>query len=245
MKNLIFLLITISICLSLSAFSQQRLEVEGKINLLNDNEADAPINGDIRYNASANNGAGDFEGFLNGVWCSLTTKIEYGCPDEFEGESIFINGLPVYTEYTDENGNSLLPADVVFTEECDCEDGDDEDGDGLIDCLDPDCAQEECCNVECNCTDGIDNDGDGNIDCLDQDCAQEECCFVECDCTDGIDNNGNGLVDCEDIDCCAEPGNNCPIPSSETACNCIDQMDNDGDGLSDCEDPDCAPWCQN
>jgi len=210
MKQIIFLLASIAILFHQNIYSQQRLEVEGKINLLNDNEADAPINGDIRYNASANNGAGDFEGFLNGVWCSLTTKIEYGCPDEFEGESIFINGLPVYTEYTDENGNSLLPADVLFKEECDCEDGDDEDGDGLIDCDDPDCAQEECCFVECDCTDGIDNDGNGLTDCEEIDCCSNpnNSCNqlpteTACNCIDQMDNDGDGLVDCQDPECAA------------------------------------------
>lgn len=51
-----------------------------------------------------------------------------------------------------------------------CTDGIDNDEDGLIDCLDPDCND---INVLCEdqfCGDGIDNDRDGLIDCDDPDC---------------------------------------------------------------------------
>lgn len=53
-----------------------------------------------------------------------------------------------------------------------CADGIDNDGDGLIDCQDPDCEANEACIDEV-CNDGIDNDGDGLTDCEDS----------ECDCT--------------------------------------------------------------
>ncbi|MFC2125183.1 FG-GAP-like repeat-containing protein, partial [Bacteroidota bacterium] len=52
-----------------------------------------------------------------------------------------------------------------------CNNGTDDDGDGLVDCNDSDCQYAS--NVErgCNCNDGSDNDGDGLTDISDADCA--------------------------------------------------------------------------
>ncbi|WP_373049497.1 hypothetical protein [Vulgatibacter sp.] len=50
-----------------------------------------------------------------------------------------------------------------------CDDGIDNDGDGLADCQDPDCSNQSTCAEIC--TDGIDNDGDGLVDCDDGECA--------------------------------------------------------------------------
>ena len=47
----------------------------------------------------------------------------------------------------------------------------DDDGDGLIDCVDNDCQFAATIEDGCNCDDGIDNDGDGNIDNADSNCA--------------------------------------------------------------------------
>jgi uncharacterized repeat protein (TIGR01451 family) len=53
----------------------------------------------------------------------------------------------------------------------DCTNGSDDDGDGLVDCQDTDCAdQPACANVEV-CGDCIDNDGDGLTDYDDPDCC--------------------------------------------------------------------------
>ena len=52
-----------------------------------------------------------------------------------------------------------------------CNDGIDNDGDGLIDCNDPDCQFPPAIELGCNCADGVDNDGDGKIDSLDPKCA--------------------------------------------------------------------------
>ncbi|MEC7984828.1 MAG: MopE-related protein [Myxococcota bacterium] len=112
-------------------------------------------------------------------------------------------------------------------EEQDCSDGDDNDGDGFIDCADTDCGSQVACQ-ELDCSDGADNDGDGVTDCDDSDCSTDGACFDQCD---GTDSDGDGLVDCDDPDC-----------EFDAACfeyTCDDSADDDGDGLIDCDDPDC------
>ncbi|MGR3310440.1 MAG: SBBP repeat-containing protein, partial [Candidatus Brocadiales bacterium] len=113
-----------------------------------------------------------------------------------------------------------------------CNDGVDNDCDGLVDLDDPDCdgfvPSPEICD------DGVDNDGDGLVDCLDPDCrvdADRDGTFALPSevCNDGVDNDCDGLVDLDDPDCGG--------PRSGEICN--DDIDNDGDGLVDCRDPDC------
>ena len=65
-----------------------------------------------------------------------------------------------------------------------CQDGIDNDQDGLVDCEDGDCQEilsEVCTKAEDSdalCNDGIDNDGDGLIDCLDDECTAIWPCYV-------------------------------------------------------------------
>ena len=77
-----------------------------------------------------------------------------------------------------------------------CNNGIDDDGDGLIDNNDPDCFMSEICN------DGLDNDGDGLIDCDDLDCdgCADNCPVAEI-CDNGIDDDCDGLIDDMDCDC--------------------------------------------
>lgn len=61
-----------------------------------------------------------------------------------------------------------------------CNNKSDDDGDGLIDCADPDCQNKPACscapseNPEVSCSDGLDNDCDGRIDGDDSDCGSGE-----------------------------------------------------------------------
>ncbi|MBU1222008.1 S-layer homology domain-containing protein [Myxococcota bacterium] len=112
-----------------------------------------------------------------------------------------------------------------------CGDGVDNDGDGLIDCQDPDCFY-SCPSVE-NCSDGEDNDHDSLVDCEDPDCFDYANCQNPEICNDAADNDGDGLIDCADPDCGTYAGCN------QTNENCNDLTDNDGDGLIDCADSDC------
>jgi len=132
----------------------------------------------------------------------------------------------------------------------DCDNGEDDDGDTLIDCADEDCEDDPVC-IEC-----VDEDEDGycSIPSGGDDCADDDpdinpgaeeipddgidqnCDGVdgevdhESDCDDGFDNDGDTLIDCRDPDCDGTP-------------ECDDCTDNDGDGYcseatggSDCND---------
>jgi subtilisin-like proprotein convertase family protein len=114
-----------------------------------------------------------------------------------------------------------------------CTDGEDNDGDGAIDCADGDCAAVPQCIPETNCTDGVDNDLDGQIDCADTDCGIT--CAAEVDCNNGIDDDGDGFIDCLDVGCNGIDG--CEFGGEVS---CVDGIDNDGDGAVDCADSQCA-----
>lgn len=118
-----------------------------------------------------------------------------------------------------------------------CSDGIDNDGDGLVDCKDPDCKAVTICweNTLLACNDLYDNDQDGLIDCYDSDCWQFSICFEKgAQCSDGKDNDGDGLIDCADPSCSSS--SNCFENSPIT---CSDGKDNDGDGLIDCQEASC------
>lgn len=82
-----------------------------------------------------------------------------------------------------------------------CDDGLDNDSDGLVDLADPGCASsldtDETDLVITQCSDGLDNDSDGLIDLLDPNCANSsdnnESAIPQC--TDGVDNDGDGNID--------------------------------------------------
>lgn len=103
------------------------------------------------------------------------------------------------------------PAPRPVAKETKCSDGVDNDGDGLIDCADPDCDGSAVCGPEdtdARCKDGVDNDGDGFVDCEDKDCIGfcdqppvHKPDKKERNCSDGLDNDNDGKVDCEDPDC--------------------------------------------
>ncbi|MBU1430319.1 hypothetical protein KKF91_07100 [Myxococcota bacterium] len=135
-----------------------------------------------------------------------------------------------------------------------CEDGADNDGDGLIDADDPDCGGCLALNQGCGgfpwegprpaCDDGVDNDGDGRVDRADPGCAHEadddERDGFERDaaCQDGLDNDGDGLIDALDPGCVDDRA--FERYSFERYGQCADGIDNDLDGAVDFpDDPDC------
>jgi hypothetical protein len=99
------------------------------------------------------------------------------CTDtDCAGRSCGANGLTCSGVACTCSGNG----GVAQATETSCNDGFDNDCDGLKDCLDPNCAAASNCVVgaETNCFDGVDNDGDGKTDCADTDCLHKSCAAV-------------------------------------------------------------------
>jgi len=123
----------------------------------------------------------------------------------------------------------MVPNMANFT----CQNGMDDDCDGLGDCDDPDCAEDPNCappctitqNPETTCNDGEDNDCDGKIDCLDEHCVSNPACVTctptestERSCSDGIDNDCDTTIDCGDADCASGP----PCVECGNSADCAD-----------------------
>jgi cysteine-rich repeat protein len=114
-----------------------------------------------------------------------------------------------------------------------CDDGVDNDEDGLTDCADPSCEDSTSCGDEI-CDDNTDNDSDERIDCADSDCNDDTHCNEAGSCTDNEDNDNDNLTDCDDSDCIND------THCEEFGAECSDGIDNDEDGAADCKDSDCA-----
>jgi hypothetical protein len=133
---------------------------------------------------------------------------------------------------------SPLPADEPGGEVT-CDNGLDDDCDGLTDLNDPDCnvcVPDE--DPEATlCFDGNDNDCDGQTDCSDTSCdgalgAATTCGVGAC--------QANGNLTCSggtEVDSCTPGTPGVEGPFGDASCN--DGQDNDCDGLTDVNDPDC------
>lgn len=121
--------------------------------------------------------------------------------------------------------------------ELSCNDGLDNDGDGGIDCDDPDCWTDPECLASEDCANGVDDDGDGAADCADPDCASDPACQAPPAeiCDNGRDDDGDNLTDCYDPDCLGAP--NC-----QSVEICDNGVDDDGNGMVDCADSGCAAY---
>jgi hypothetical protein len=124
-----------------------------------------------------------------------------------------------------------------------CDDEQDNDCDGLVDCADVvDCGLESaCCTAEAEiCNDGKDNDCDGWIDCNDVvDCDSDPVCQVDCSVYEDKGSCNND-PNCEwqgspKSGTCVEKAVCVPTAPEELGA-CGDGADNDCDGLTDCAD---------
>jgi hypothetical protein len=86
-----------------------------------------------------------------------------------------------------------------------CNDGLDDDGDGLVDYPnDPGCKSSSDAHERYDCSDGFDNDGDGSIDHpADAGCVGPTSDLENPQCNDGVDNDGDTFVDLADPVCTA------------------------------------------
>ncbi len=153
----------------------------------------------------------------------------FGCLDEarasFDGTSWSSALCPAPDDpaitLTRDFGRLDCPCEASETR---CSDGSDDDCDGLVDCVDPDCDALSC--------------GANGLVCGGGACA----CpggTTESTCDDGADGDCDGLVDCADVDCGARTcgvngltciGGACQCPGSTESCN---DRDDDCDGTAD------------
>ncbi|MFN3198961.1 MAG: hypothetical protein ACE366_11240 [Bradymonadia bacterium] len=131
-----------------------------------------------------------------------------------------------------------------------CNDGEDNDGDGLVDLEDPGCSSEGDPDEfdpppPPACDDGLDNDLDGLTDfpndpgCSSRQDETEENELQQPQCTDTLDNDSDGRIDLEDPGCTNPADMTEADPDERPACN--DVIDNDGDGVIDFPaEPGCA-----
>lgn len=131
-----------------------------------------------------------------------------------------------------------------------CDDGSDNDCNGVSDCVDPACSIDPDCgcipdpNGE-SCTNGEDDDCNGYVDCNDPSCiGTPECGCTATEkglCQNGIDDDCDETYDCDDWDCASEP--ECVCASKPEAC--ANGIDDNCNFLVDCADPQCSsdPAC--
>ncbi|MEC8023443.1 MAG: hypothetical protein VX223_05875, partial [Myxococcota bacterium] len=145
--------------------------------------------------------------------------------------------------------------------ETNCTNGLDDDGDGLPDCGDADCAQTDACkpdgqpeNTNVKCSDWKDNDGDGYVDCADEDCNAPNVSACKGSWT-GSNNKkpapGGGQSSSENTVADEFPelkdgqsvedliGKGSDNDGERNDYLCADGVDNDGDGRIDCADFGC------
>ena len=152
------------------------------------------------------------------------------------------SGRPGFETYLTGGGLDDWEAGTSLAVLVACNDGLDNDGDGLVDLADPGClnaADTSELNASVACDDGLDNDADSLIDLADPGCVNaadpsEQNATVACD--DGLDNDGDALVDLSDPGC----ANAADASEQNAALACDDGLDNDGDALVDLADPGCA-----
>jgi hypothetical protein len=192
--------------------------------------------------------------FSTGSRVTLSPDADTG--STFEGWSDSCSGSGRCSIVMDHERSVTVTFESSPTATSQCEDGRDNDRDGLVDEADPGCSADdtEAPNNRpapaSECSDGRDNDGDGLIDrAQDPGCASGG---TEADsatpsrtatqpaappppppaseCSDGRDNDGDGLIDrAQDPGCATGTTEGAAQGTSE----CRDGRDNDGDGLVD------------
>ncbi len=115
--------------------------------------------------------------------CGLTPEVCLAEEDEYNSPEILPVVLDadqtifIYVDGSTDTSEGPFDLDLIYTAlEQNCEDGLDDDGDGLFDCEDDDCSAVPIC-IESICDDGLDDEGDGLFDCEDPDCTGTAACI--------------------------------------------------------------------
>jgi hypothetical protein len=126
----------------------------------------------------------------------------------------------------------VVDGGTVEVTESICNDGKDNDCNGLTDCGESGCNAQACGPNGRTCI-------AGNCTCLLDGGISEP---TEVSCADGRDNDCDALADCADPDCNgASCGVGCACAGgAKTETLCSDGMDNDGDTNADCMDANCS-----
>ena len=134
-----------------------------------------------------------------------------------------------------------------------CEDGSDDDGDGMIDCGDADCFDSARCQAgggeertDRACSDWVDNDGDGATDCDDADCQSEHIrtcrgSWRSASSSTAVASENEDFPELPDGATSAEDliGQGGDADGERSDQTCSDGVDNDRDGRTDCNDFGC------
>jgi hypothetical protein len=161
--------------------------------------------------------------------------IENGSVWELAGISFAVSSEPDQPANTSIYGNDTFAVDLAHYRDQildvvrPCDDGEDNDGDSLVDLADPGCLWEGDFSEEPACSDGIDNDWDGDVDHPDDpDCASAD------DLLEEPDLDGDLVPDDEDN--CTEAANPSQLDSNQdgygNACD-ADYDDDDSVGVQD------------
>ncbi|MAT29816.1 MAG: hypothetical protein CMN29_33615 [Sandaracinus sp.] len=151
----------------------------------------------------------------------------------------------------DEPAGAPVPTSSPATESR-CDDGADDDGDGMVDCADADCFEDPICEANTGdernderCSDWVDNDGDGMTDCEDTDCTTPPVTVCEGSAArmTPASQPNDGEEDLPELegDMSAEDliGGFGDADGERNDYLCSDGADNDGDGRTDCADFGC------
>jgi hypothetical protein len=126
-----------------------------------------------------------------GAWAILREAVPDAGVDQVLG-ALQTTGVPIF--YTTRIRIRAALDELTVA----CDDGFDDDGDGLVDLADPGCtdAADDSELGAVQCDDGDDDDGDGYVDFPDDPgCASLTADAEQTQCQDGLDNDGDGGVD--------------------------------------------------
>ncbi|MCB9339041.1 MAG: hypothetical protein H6577_13000 [Lewinellaceae bacterium] len=159
------------------------------------------------------------------------------------GSNLFANVLPGNHTFYVRNGDGACPASVgaTVTDGCEvCTDGIDNDGDGLIDCADPDCAPVSSAGPNVSICSGASTmlTATASGGTAPYTFAWSDGLGAGATKTVSPGPTTTYTVTVTSVTGCSSTAQ---VTVTVTACSedCTDGIDNDGDGLVDCDDPDC------